>query len=157
MCSNFSSLKLENGLKKHIQNAAEIKCGSVKLVVIFFTFCKMWSFSDYEFSIQWLSNEILQHDIFCNSHNLQLKLILPYVLNTVKTWKSNLASYFVDMMLLLDFSASLFLYYVHYIFSNKMVIKTLWKQRFSNYKTRVNKSLNILSSNSKKNTNFHDK
>ena len=31
----FSSLKLENGLKKHVRNIAEIKCGSVKLVVIF--------------------------------------------------------------------------------------------------------------------------
>ena len=40
----FSSLKSENGLKKHIQNVAETKYG-YKLVVIFFTFLQdviMW-------------------------------------------------------------------------------------------------------------------
>ena len=33
-----SSLKLENGLKKHFQNVARIKYGFVELVVILFTF-----------------------------------------------------------------------------------------------------------------------
>ena len=33
----FSSLKLENGLKKHVRNVARIKHGFVELVVILFT------------------------------------------------------------------------------------------------------------------------
>ena len=33
----FSSLKLENGLKKHVRNVANKKSGFVKLVVILFT------------------------------------------------------------------------------------------------------------------------
>ena len=32
----FSSLKLENGLKKHVQNSTEITYGFIKLVVIFY-------------------------------------------------------------------------------------------------------------------------
>ena len=36
----FLSLKLENGLKKHVRNVAEIKYGIVKLVLIFFIYCK---------------------------------------------------------------------------------------------------------------------
>ena len=34
----FSSLKLENGLKKHVRNVTRIKCGFVELDVILFTF-----------------------------------------------------------------------------------------------------------------------
>ena len=37
----FLSLKLENGMKKHVRNVFEIKYGFVKLVVIFFTFHKI--------------------------------------------------------------------------------------------------------------------
>ena len=37
---NFSSLNLENGLKKHLRNVAEIKFRSVKLVVTFFILYK---------------------------------------------------------------------------------------------------------------------
>ena len=33
----FSSLNLENGLKKHVQNVARIKRGFVELVLILFT------------------------------------------------------------------------------------------------------------------------
>ena len=36
----FLSLKLENGLKKHVRNVAEIKYGIVKLVLIFFIYSK---------------------------------------------------------------------------------------------------------------------
>ena len=41
----FSSLKLENGLKKHVRSVIEIKYGFVKLAVIFFYFLQdviMW-------------------------------------------------------------------------------------------------------------------
>ena len=34
----FSSLKLENGLKKHVRNVARIKYGFFELVVILFTY-----------------------------------------------------------------------------------------------------------------------
>ena len=36
----FSSLKLENGLKKYVRNVAEMKHGFVKLVVIFLLFTR---------------------------------------------------------------------------------------------------------------------
>ena len=51
----FSSLILENGMKKHIQNVARIKNGLVKLVMIFlFTFnaCDYVIPSDFGYASQ---------------------------------------------------------------------------------------------------------
>ena len=73
ICSLILSVKLENGLKEHIRNVAEIKYGFVKLAVIFLTFYKITlfdSFPDYPAIIL----HSLMVFLFPNSNNFELRI-----------------------------------------------------------------------------------